>query len=213
MDPLLVPLAQAAFNCYALDGVPTFQNELRTCHVFESRVGGRPCFAFEGTIDIQEWIVDLCAFEVPVFNHLRLGPVHLGFWLDIEPVLDDIENRLQELGWPAYYLTGHSKGGGEAILAHGALKARNHGPLATRVFEPPCVGSAVLARYLVGDNIMWTQTFNEEGDDIITLLPGGPTWAQVGVRQRLIVPDTYSIAEKHRMEGVMTGLDNLKLQG
>lgn len=212
MDALLFPLANAAGACYVEPPAPTFENELKSCHVYESTVNGHPCFAFEGTTDIQEWIIDFLAIQVPVLQHPVLGWVHMGFWEDIGPCVDDIENRLHELGNPPFYITGHSKGAGEAILCHAALKVRGLTPLATRAYEPPSVGGPVLAQFLAGDDLMWTQTFNREGPDIVTLVPGGPTWSHDGQCQRLVVPDNYDVATKHRIPGVMTGLINLSLQ-
>jgi hypothetical protein len=205
-DPLLLPLAEASYYCYS-DAPATFQNELRTCHVYQSVIGDSiNCFAFEGTTDIQEWIVDFMAALIPVHNHPRIGLVHAGFLLDIEPVIDDIVNKLDELGKPPFYLTGHSKGAGEAILAHAILKDRGYPPLATRVFAPPMIGTAMVANFLAGEDIVWVQTWNSHGDDIVTMVPGGPFWSQCGRRLRLQVSDAYDIATKHKMPAILMAL-------
>jgi hypothetical protein len=42
-----------------------------------------PTFPFGGTRTFNEWIVDFMAPDVPFFQHRSFGPIHLGFWNDI----------------------------------------------------------------------------------------------------------------------------------
>lgn len=209
LDRVTLPLAEAAAACYAPGAVPTWQSSLRLVHVFHSVVLDTNCFAFEGTTDWQEWVVDFFAVQVPVFDHMLLGPVHAGFLLNVESILGDIIAKLSGLGWPPFYLAGHSKGAGEAILCHALLKAIGHPPLATRVFEPPRVGGTQLKSFLAGDDLIWTQTWNAEGSDLVTLVPDGLTWCHDGQVLRLQVPDTYGLAEKHRIPAVLEALSKV----
>ncbi|HVC61821.1 MAG TPA: hypothetical protein VND19_15835 [Acetobacteraceae bacterium] len=205
-DPYLLPLARAAAATYVPSAVCWLQNDTRTCQVFRSVVAGHPCFAFGGTQTFREWLVDFLALEVPCFQHADAGPIHLGFYLDIRSAIDAMCVELASLGWPSFLVAGHSKGAGEAVLAHMELKARGHAPLATRAYEPPMVGTAALTRYLAGDDIGWTQTANRAGPDIVTLVPDWPEWEHQGVLMRLLVPDAYGIAQKHEVAAVLVAL-------
>jgi hypothetical protein len=203
----LLPLAQAAAACYANDAVFAWQNELKLAHVLHTTVNGVNTFAMAGTMDVQEWLVDLLAMPVPVAAHPQLGDVHAGFLIDVEgAVRDCIVPTMEKLGWPPFYLTGHSKGAGEAILAHGLLKALGHAPLATRAFEPPSVGGGDLVAFLAGEDLVWTQTFNASGDDIVTLVPKGPTWWRPPSLVRLPVPDTDDWVTKHKIPAVLAAI-------
>jgi hypothetical protein len=196
LDPLLLPLALASQATYA-GGRPWFVNETNTCQVFKSAVNDHPCYAFEGTSDWQEWIVDFFALDVRFYQHPKAGPVHLGFWLDIADAVRFIAADLISIGRPGFYITGQSKGGGEGVLCHAELKSLGLTPLATRVFEPPKVGTSQLSSYLAGDDIGWTQTFNAEGSDLVTQVPPWPEWCHQGRVTRLQVPDSYGIRAKH----------------
>jgi hypothetical protein len=210
-DPWLLPLADAAAACYADGGVPWFQNPAKTCHVFKSIVAGHPCYAFEGTSSFREWMIDFLALEVPWFAHPEAGPVHLGFWLDIQDAVAAIAADLTGIGWPSYLVTGHSKGAGESVLACLQLSMLGHPPLATRSYEPPTVGTDLLTRCLARRkvDIGWTKTWNTTGVDIVTQVPDWPEWVHQGVETRLQVPDAYGIAEKHQMPAVLAAVQAL----
>jgi hypothetical protein len=208
-DPLLLPLAEAALACYAAGAVPTWQNAATTVHVFQSTVGGLPCFAFEGTVDLAEWVIDFDAVETWVTNHPQIGIVHTGLLQTSQAAVDGfILPTLVALGYPKFYVTGHSKGAGEAILATALLKAGSCPPLAVRAFEPPRVGGSTLRDYLADIDGAWTRTSNAEGWDIVTSVPFGPTWDHPwDVRRVLLtVPDAYDIPTKHRMPAVLAAI-------
>ena len=212
-DKLLLPLAEAAAACYIPGNQPTWQSSLRLVHVFHSLVkieeAWTNCFAFEGTTDIQEWMVDFFAVQIPVIEHPQLGFVHAGFLLDVQAVIGNIYNKMASLGWPPFYICGHSKGAGEAILCAGLMKAMGHPALATRAYEPPRVGGEILKEYLADQDLAWTQTYNSDGLDLVTLVPEGPSWCHDGTCVRLEVPDSYGIAEKHRIPAVIESIKNL----
>lgn len=208
IDPLLLPLAHAAAACYDLGAVADFVNPLRTVHCFHTVVDELNTFAFAGTETIEEWIIDLVAVQAPLYEHPQLGWIFGGYWTNIQPVLDQIKAKLIDLGRPPFYLCGHSKGAAEAILAHAGLKDAGFFPLATRAFEPPQVGGEML-RDFVGRDVIWTQTRNTDGVDIVTMVPGGPTWFQPQIRQTLFVPDAYGVAKKHRIAAVIEALGAL----
>lgn len=207
-DPLLFPLATAAAGTYE-DTPPQWSDDVDLVHVYLSEVNGTHCIAFEGTTDFQEWLVDFLALEIPVFCHPQLGPVHLGFMRDVMSVAHKIEAYLQSLGWPPYYVTGHSKGAGEALLFHGYMKTIGHPPLATRAYEAPRVGSSIMRDYLAGEDIAQTATHNYHGTDIVTRVPFGFTWCDMREPIELIVPDPDDIPTKHKIPAVIAGIASL----
>jgi hypothetical protein len=209
IDPYLLPLAEAS-AAYITPDVPWFQNVNGTCQVYFSVVLDHPTFAFGGTRTFNEWIVDFMAPDVPFFQHRSFGPIHLGFWNDIQSSVAAIQAKLASIGNPSFLLAGHSKGAGEVLLAHAALKLAGFPPLATRSYEPPCVGTDELyAGILANDDIAWSQTFNATGSDIVTQVPWWPEWIQPPlphIRNRLAVPDDYGLAEKHEIPAVLAAI-------
>ena len=207
-DPITLVLVQAAADCYLPNLAPDWQNTEKTCHVYKSVRNGVLTFAFEGTTDISEWLIDFDALQIQTSpDHPAFGPLHLVYWNNVQAAVDlYILPTLQTLGFPSYYVAGHSKGAGEATETHAYLKWLGHPPLAVRAYEPPRVGGPLLAAYLSGTDHEWTQTYNADGDDIVTTVPFPPKWAHIGSPIRLKVPDSYGIAQKHRIQAQQEAL-------
>lgn len=205
MDPLLLPLCEASALCYQ-GGTPWYVGAAGTCQVFRSVVNGLNCFAFQGTTNIKEWMIDLLAAQIPVFAHPEYGLIHAGFWIDTQGAVAAIAQELASLGWPSYYLTGHSKGADQAQLAHAQMKSAGHPPAASRVFEPACFASPAMTAFLADQDMGWTQTWNAAGSDLVTLVPEGPTWAHQGVCTRLQVPDSLGLRAKHVIPSQLVAL-------
>ena len=207
IDKYLLPLAQAQNATYSTSAPPEYENFSKTAHVFHRVVCGMNAFIWEGTIDLAEWLQDFNPLEVPDEYDPQIGLVHqpsLDNCRDIVPLLLD---KLQSLGWPPFLVCGHSKGAREAPICHALMKAKGHPPLATRLFEPPRPGGRLLAEYIGGDDVRATQTWNVHGTDIFTLVPDGdPLWCPAVTPLRYRVQDSYGIAEKHRMPGVIVGI-------
>jgi hypothetical protein len=60
--------------------------------------------------------------------------------------------------------------------------------------------------FLAGEDLVWTQTFNAAGDDIVTLVPKGPTWWRPKSLVRLPVPDADDWATKHKIPAVLAAI-------
>ncbi len=198
-------LAEACAGTYVLGVVPQWTNHMRTVHAFLSMIDGVHVVAFEGTTDLQEWLVDFLALPEPFYTP-EYGPTHFGITETMLSVSDSIEAYFAGLGFPPYYVTGHSKGAGEAILFHAEMKRRGHPPIATRAFEPPLVGSRRLRDYLSDQDVKWTSTVNAHGRDIVTQVPFGDLWTHVNDPILLTVPDDYDIPTKHRIPAVVAAL-------
>jgi hypothetical protein len=199
-------LAEAAAGTYTCAEPAQWHDAVDVVHVWLSMIDGVHCLAWEGTHTWEEWIVDFMALEVPFFADEVLGPVHLGMMRDVMAVIDPIYTYLASIGLPPYLNCGHSKGAGEAILFHAAMKARGYPPLATRAFEPPQVGGHVLRDYLSGEDIVWTATTNVHGRDLVVQVPFGPTWSHTSDPLLLTVPDSLDIPSKHMMASVLAAL-------
>lgn len=213
IDRITRLLVQPALECYKVGSVPRWQNAAKTCHVFASLVsaeGAGPVnvVTFEGTTDFAEWLEDFNPLEETNLLEPQIGPVHGPSLANVREVGPGIFGWLKGLGWPPYYVVGHSKGAREAPLLHAMFKFMGHAPLATRLFEPPRVGGVKLARYLATDDVGGTQTFNCHGSDIVTLVPDGPEWDDCVPLARVKVPDYFDIAAKHRMPGVAWGVEH-----
>lgn len=212
MDPLLLPLAQASAACYADGAVFDWESPSKLAHLIVSRVAGTITFALAGTEDIREWILrDLLAAQVPVEGDPDLGDVHAGFLLDAEAMVQQfIWPYVSARGFPPYFLTGHSKGGGDGQIVLGMMKEQGHPPLSSRFFEPPMAGGYMLAADLGTEDIIWTQTFNTDGRDIITTIRSLPTFKPLPMPPlALRVPDTDDWATKHRIPAVLAALTAL----
>lgn len=207
--PTDLDLAKACAGTYEPSAVPQWQDAMKLVHVHLSVIDGVHVIAWEGTTDWQEWIFsDFMALSIPLFEHASLGPLHLGLARDVLSVSPAIIAYLENLGWPPYVNTGHSKGAGEALIFHGVMKERGHPPLRTRAFEPPHIGTEALRTYLGGEDIVETATHNHYGRDIVTLVPWDLlVWTSVVERTVLTVPDTYDIPTKHRIPAVIAALE------
>ena len=207
--------ADVAASTYAADAVPAFQDDVRTVHVYTSKINDMTCFAFEGTTTFWEWLIDFMAFKIP-FRHVACGPVHLGLMRDVMSVKRQIVAFLDAEGNPPYLVTGHSKGAGEAILFHAEMKSMGYPPLYTWAFEPPRVGTHLLRDYLADEPIGWTATHNYHGTDIVTRVPSDDPliplpdvflpWREIDNGTELIVPDDLDIPTKHRILAVLAAL-------
>ncbi len=206
VDQWLLPLCLASAATYD-NPRPWFVNRLNTCQVYKSKSdAGHSIYAFKGTQSFREWMVDFLALDVPFLHHNDAGAVHLGFWLDTIEAIKAIEVDLIADGRPSFLLTGHSKGGAEAVLAHLELKRYGLIPLATRCFEPPMVGTVHLSACLASDDIAWTQAINVHGKDVVTLVPDWPEWDHQGAMTQLQVPDSYGIAQKHEIASILSAV-------
>lgn len=205
--------AEACSKTYDKDNIPLFEDSLKTVHVFMTEIDGIPTFAWEGTSDFQEWMIDFLAVNVPLSDHPLLGKIHSGFLRDILAIKPKIWSWLEEKGWPEYYNTGHSKGAAESIVFHALMKAEGHAPKATYSFEPPRVGTQVLVDYMSKEPLEWTYTKNSHGIDLVCQVPFETLLFQYkninDHGKELIVPDTYDIPTKHRIPAVLEAIKKL----
>ena len=202
------PLLPYAYACqYTYSGAaPTFEDPAKLTHVFVSSVEGRLTFSFEGTEQTLEWLYrDFLVLNPETFEHPEFGFVHGGIAKGAWGVCDQIEACLADAGTTYYAMTGHSKGAGEAWLAAAEMKRRNRPPSYVAAFEGPHVGLAKLQAYCADIPGLETATINSHGRDIVTQVP--LDWPSVKEPRLILpVPDSYDVASKHRIAGVIVGL-------
>ncbi len=210
-SPPLHLFGEACAATYASNSIPFFAT--KDVQVYLSEIGGRPCFRFEGTHDLRGWLIDFLIAAFPVRHHPKFGPVHDGFADNAETAVVPITAYLATQNFPGYYLSGHSKGASEALIAHAIMKDSGHPPLATRAFEPARPGGPQLEAFLSGEDIVWTRTKNSRGVDLVTDVAFGPmltdplvTWCHIGEPTVLTVPDALDIPQKHEMAAVLAAL-------
>lgn len=206
-DKLLLDCAIACNMCYRSQVVFSWENASRTTHVLQLTVQGLTTFAFAGTMDGQEWGLDIMAIPIPVYGYPKVGMVHGGFMIGaIAATREFILPTLRALGSPKFRLTGHSKGAGEAGLADGFLRQDGHAPETTILFEPPLYGGGDLAELQKTGDVRWTETHNCWGPDVITAVPIGPNWKRHAPPILLPVPDSADPAEKHKMPAIIAAI-------
>lgn len=202
----LLPYAQVVSDCYDPSSVPTWQDADKLTHVYQVVMNGADHFNFQGTLDPAEWINrDFDAIGLESFEHPLFGLVHDGFARGAMAMVPHIVSELQRSGRKMFTIGGHSKGAGEAQIAAAELKRLGYPPAAVYLFEPPRAGTATLKSYLSDIPVFATQTFNAEGADLVTEVPGWP-WENVTPLSRLQVPDSDDIATKHKIPAVISAL-------
>jgi hypothetical protein len=211
-DPWIKPLCRFMVTTYT--ATPWYQSPSGTCQVYKGIVQDLVTYGFGATRTWQEWIVDFEALDVPVHNHPEFGPIHLGLWDDMQGALAAMAADLAALGWPSWLMGCHSKGAGQGILAHAAFQSMDHAPLAGRYFEPPMVGTKVLIDHIDkhehnDQEVVWTQTWNKNGPDVVTRVPQWPEWHQPDVVTHLQVPDPDDVSIKHEWPAVLAAVEAL----
>lgn len=209
-DALLLPMALASMACYTDNVQFAWEGEDKTSHLLHTTVNGIDAFVFAGTMDLTEWGLDIFAVPVPIPGVPQVGDLHAGFAIGTYTCIQQyILPIIKSLGITEFYIGGHSKGAGQGGQAHGILKALGHPPTATRLYEPPLFGGQNIANLMTGDDVIWTETFNCHGTDIVTQVPVGPSWKRSCLPIRLQVPDDADIAVKHKMDAVHNAIVKL----
>lgn len=208
MNPLF-QYAVAAASCY--DNYPAqLEDADHDIHVYLSRIDGAICASFEGTSTPAEWIKDFEAVELVDHRYPQIGPVHAGIASGVLAIFDKLKAMLSE---PEFDLVGHSKGAGEALIAAGLFAAIDRKARRVRAFEAPRVGGPKLRDALADVDVIQTQTRNSAGPDIVTRVPwdgwAGQTWLDVREPLTLIVPDSLTVPQKHRIGAILTALAGL----
>ena len=152
---------------------PTVQSDVAHCLVSHAP-DGTQTFAFRGTSSMAEWLVDAHTRLIP-YGHPGFddrGTVHHGFISSLSTIHDQLD-RLVDSTAPLIYVTGHSKGGAEAVLFALRLVTVHAIPI-TRIrlytFGQPRVGDAAFAAYC--DRFLGTRHFRViNREDLVPRLP------------------------------------------
>jgi triacylglycerol lipase len=128
--------------------------------------------AFRGTENIKDWMTD---GRMRLVEATRMGTgvkVHVGFYGSLTSVLPEVLGELEQyrMQSPEIFVTGHSKGGGEAMLAAPLIRAAGFEVAGVYTFGQPRVGNGSFASMY--DLFLGARTFrfvNEE--DIVPRVP------------------------------------------
>jgi hypothetical protein len=120
--------------------------EHKTCEAFLARYDRLAVMSFRGTEPTKEpadLLVDLDATRAPMVADGVTELVHRGFWHNLAPLVSRISKDVQGLRGDGLevYVTGHSKGGAEAVLycLWEALHSRSPGSALVTFGAPRCL--------------------------------------------------------------------------
>lgn len=200
----LLARAECYGMCYDPQAVPRWSTG--TVHAFEALLDDVPQIQFEGTCNLLEWAVDLAAIQP--WPHEHLGDLAEAFWQNTMQVAPAILDYVKTLTGP-YDIQGHSKGGPNGLCLGAYLTLAGYPPRTIVAFECARAGGRTLRNFLLnaGIRVVQTVTVNMYGRDIVTTLP--PWGVDITEPIVLTVPDSYDIAQKHRLPGVIDGIRGL----
>jgi hypothetical protein len=171
--------------------------ERGNCHVLLAESDGYHVIAFRGTASIADWLVD---FEASPKLHAALGWCHDGF---LDDVLGVSEQMLADLAGKRVVVTGHSKGGAEALIFAGLMVVAAQAPEAVVTFGAPRPAYAKLGEVLAGVAV---REYRHGNDPVPEVLPEIAGWRHV--REPLIQigkPEPDAISD-HFIEGYRKAL-------
>jgi hypothetical protein len=149
-------LADACSRAY--DGTTWERND---CHALAAEADGVHVVAFRGTAGARDWLID---FDALPKLHPGLGFCHQGFLDGVAGIADQIR---ADLAGKRVIITGHSKGGGEALIFAGLLVLAGQGPDAVVTFGAPRAAFATLGQVL--DQVPVRQY--RHGNDPVPMVP------------------------------------------
>lgn len=135
--------------------------ERGNCHALLAEVAGQHVVAFRGTANTRDWLVD---FDAAPMLHAGLGWCHQGF---LESVLGVADQIRADLAGERLIVTGHSKGGAEALIFAGLLVLAGQAPAAVVTYGAPRAAYASLGEIL--DQVPVRQY--RHGHDPVPLVP------------------------------------------
>jgi hypothetical protein len=101
---------------------------------------------FRGSITFADWQRDFDVWANP-FGHSKIGPVHPGFLLGLDQVLQEYQ-AYRGTGSNKLVIAGHSLGAGRASVLCGLAIVAGIVPAGRIVFGEPCPGFPQLAQLL-----------------------------------------------------------------
>ena len=108
--------ALEGYGCGLLRALPKGEGAFRS-HYAIVRKGQDLIVVFRGTNSIQDWVTNMDSGPARVSDNLH---AHKGYWAAVSSAMHPLLVSLNNEAIPGQhvYFTGHSKGGGEAILAY-----------------------------------------------------------------------------------------------
>jgi hypothetical protein len=135
-------------------------------------VDGCDILVFRGSVTFVDWRRDFDVWANP-FGHSKLGPVHPGFLLGLDQVLQEYR-AYRGNGTNKLIVAGHSLGAGRASVLCGLAIVAGIVPAGRIVFGEPCPGFPPLAQLLasIPDSRSYRNgKFGSFEHDLITDIP------------------------------------------
>lgn len=138
--------------------------------------------AFRGSDSIKDWLFNLFVAQTSTPNLPKGAKVHKGFYTAFMDVADQVKQKITTLTPKRIFLTGHSLGGGVALVSAAEIAAYTSVPIIVRTFGAPMAGNRVFAKYL--NNNFGVIQYGFGGDPVIRLPLIKSRWSHVWLWHR-----------------------------
>lgn len=192
----MTDIAAYAEACAAVYADPVTWH-IGSAHVLIAENAGLYIVSFRGSQDLADWLID---FTMRPVWHPVLGWCHSGFLNDVLGVSD---RMLADLAGKRVVVTGHSKGGAEAVIFAGLMVASGHPPEAVVTFGAPRAGFAMLRDVL---NTTAVIQFRNGNDPVPEVLPEIAFWRHAREPLQAIGTWTFDPFDSHLMESYRKAL-------
>jgi len=127
--------AKRAYENLGYNEVDFIHNPETSTECFLVHGNTQSVLAFRGSEDVRDWITNF-TFKLRPVKYFYGGMAHLGFMNSVASVFTELSMKIRHIQKP-FYVTGHSLGGGLAVIASGAIRAQGLPINAVYVYGAP----------------------------------------------------------------------------
>jgi len=139
--------ACATASAVAYQDAPTVRCDKTDTQVVVVELPDCRIVAFRGTANLRDFITDAQFWRTPVpTSDSSQCEIHAGFFEAYASIIEELATYLRGLPELPLFITGHSLGGAEAVLAALELKRRKFPIVQVYTFGQPRVGNGVFKR-------------------------------------------------------------------
>lgn len=191
-------LCRAAAATY--QGPATWETKFLDCHAYLTSVDNVAVVAFKGSVSLMDWVRDFMA--LPIHRRIsvgNLGWVHAGFFGDVNGIWQRIK---VDLGNQPFAVTGHSKGGAEAIIFAAMMLEAGRMPVRVATFGAPRAGMGTLRDVLAAVPVAQYR----HARDVVPEVPFGDEWCHARPLVELDTPVTVDRFADHHIPFYLSGM-------